>query len=603
MKYRVRWILFLLSFSGLLSSAPCSAGEAPWMEIQSPHFSVVTDAGERRGREVAIRFEQMRAVFGALMVKANVNLPIPLQIVAFRDSKELKQVVPLWHGKPIKVAGLFQGGQDRSFIMLDMSVDNPWTVVFHEYAHQLMSGNLSAEVDPWFEEGFAEYFSSIEVDGKQARVGKIPSDTYEILRQNGFIKISDLFRVQHNSPTYNESGDHRTVFYAESAILVHYLYDKGLIQKLSLYFNLRSEKGIAVEDAIQQAFGMSAAQFDKAIRDYISSGHYMYYALPTPADIVEKGYAVKPVAAIDASAVIADIHLHSLDYHDKAVSEFQEILKADPTNAAASRGLGYGYLQKGDFRQAGEYFKKAAAADSKDPRVHYYSALLISRGGSSRDDLPEMTREIETAISLDPNFADAYTLLAFAMAQAGEPAKALADMQKAVSLNPGNENYQFDLASMYMSNQKTDEAISIFAALTRSSDPQVAQRGASALAQAQEFKSQLAASRELRPREAAAVPSAAAPPDAPASGTFAADSSPVKFVKGTIVSVDCSSAPSATLNVLSGTKTWQMRVADSKRVLVLGADSFSCDWKKQKVAVNYRDMGDGTGTIVSIEVQ
>jgi len=55
--------------------------------------------------------------------------------------------------------------------------------------------------------------------------------------------------------------------------------------------------------------------------------------------------------------------------------------------------------------------------------------------------------------------------------------------------------------------------------------------------------------------------------------------------------------------VLSGTKTWQMRVADSKRVLVLGADNFSCDWKKQKVAVNYRDTGDGTGTIVSIEVQ
>jgi hypothetical protein len=156
---------------------------------------------------------------------------------------------------------------------------------------------------------------------------------------------------------------------------------------------------------------------------------------------------------------------------------------------------------------------------------------------------------------------------------------------------------------MYMSNQKTDEAISIFTALTRSSDPQVAQRGASALAQAQEFKSQLAASRELRPREAAVVPSAAASPDASASVTFVADSSPVKFVKGTIVSVDCSSAPSATLNVLSGTKTWQMRVADSKRVLVLGADNFSCDWKKQKVAVNYRDTGDGTGTIVSIEVQ
>ncbi|HVR23395.1 MAG TPA: hypothetical protein VMU26_08730, partial [Candidatus Polarisedimenticolia bacterium] len=140
------------------------AGEPQWTEIRSPHFSVVTDAGEKRGREVAMRFEQMRAVFGALMTKANINLPIPLQIVAFRNGKELRQFSPLFKGKPIELAGLFQQGSDRSFILLDMAVENPWTVVFHEYAHQLMNGNLQGEFDPWFQEGFAEYFSSIEVD-------------------------------------------------------------------------------------------------------------------------------------------------------------------------------------------------------------------------------------------------------------------------------------------------------------------------------------------------------------------------------------------------------------------------------------------------------
>src|ERR1700693_4471372 len=144
------------------------------------HFSVVTDAGEKRGREVAMRFEQMRAVFGTLMTKAKVNLPVPLQIVAFRNTKEMRQVAPLWKGKPTELAGLFQGGADRSFIMLDMSVDNPWTVVFHEYAHQLMNGTMKAALDPWFQEGFAEYFSSIEVDSKEARVGKIPNDEYVV---------------------------------------------------------------------------------------------------------------------------------------------------------------------------------------------------------------------------------------------------------------------------------------------------------------------------------------------------------------------------------------------------------------------------------------
>ena len=118
------------------------AKEPEWVEVRSPHFSVVTDAGERRGRETALRFEQMRVVFGALMSKSKVTLPVPLQIVAFRNTKEMRQFVPLWNGKPTQVAGLFQASQDRSFIMVDMSVEDPWRVVFHEYAHQLLNGNV-----------------------------------------------------------------------------------------------------------------------------------------------------------------------------------------------------------------------------------------------------------------------------------------------------------------------------------------------------------------------------------------------------------------------------------------------------------------------------
>jgi len=145
--------------------------------VRSPNFSVITDASEKRGRDVALHFEQMRSVFGALMTKANVNLSVPLQIVAFRNTKEMRQVAPIFNGKPTELAGLFQGGQDRSFIMLDMSVEDPWTTVFHEYAHRLMDGNLTIRADPWFEEGFAEYYTSIEVDNREARVGKIPEKT------------------------------------------------------------------------------------------------------------------------------------------------------------------------------------------------------------------------------------------------------------------------------------------------------------------------------------------------------------------------------------------------------------------------------------------
>lgn len=612
---RFRWGFHLLfPISAVLSAVePALAAEPQWLEIQSPHFSVVTDAGEKRGREVAMRFEQMRAVFGALMTKANVNIPIPLQIVAFRNTKELRQIAPLWHGKPIQLAGLFQSGEDRSFIMLDMSVENPWTVVFHEYAHQLMNGVLTAAVDPWFEEGFAEYFSSIEVDSKEARVGKIPNYEYQVLQQDGMMKIAELFKVRQNSSTYNETGDHRSVFYAESGLLVHYLYDNNLIPKLSPYFTLKIDQGIPVQDAIQQSFGMSATQFDKVLRNYASSGHYKYYPIPTPPNIIAKDYAMKPLTALDGSAVIADIHLHSPDYHEKAISEFQEILKAQPNNAAACRGLGYAYLQKQDFGQAGVYFKRAAQADSKDPRVHYYSALLMSREDSFGDParLSEMTKEIETAIALDPGFADAYTLLAFAQIRGGDAAGGLASMTKAVSLSPRNENYKFNLAQMYLSNQQPAQAIAILQMLRKSGDQQVAHRAGAALAQAQTVQSEMQAAHSPDPTvERRGAGEAPIGESVRIEKTSADDGvkvipngTPAKYLKGTVLSVDCSSTPSATLTVVSGTKTWKMRVSDSKHVLVLGADEFSCSWNRQKVALNYRETGDAAGSVISIEVQ
>jgi hypothetical protein len=78
---------------------------------------------------------------------------------------------------------------------------------------------------------------------------------------------------------------------------------------------------------------------------------------------------------------------------------------------------------------------------------------------------------------------------------------------------------------------------------------------------------------------------------------------PIRFAKGTVQSVDCSATPSATLTLDSSGKILTLKVADTKHALVLGAGAFSCDWKKQKVAINYRETGDAGGTVVSIEIQ
>jgi tetratricopeptide (TPR) repeat protein len=597
----------------VLCCQPSFAGDAQWVEIRSPNFSVITDAGDKRGRDVALHFEQMRNVFGRLMVKANVNLSVPLQIVAFRNSKEMRQVAPVFNGKATELAGLFQGGEDRSFILLDMSVDNPWSVVFHEYAHQLMNGNVSVRIDPWFEEGFAEYFSSIEVDNKEARVGKIPEDTYRVLQGTGMMRVVELFRVQQYSKTYNESGDHRNVFYAESSLLVHYLYDNQQMPKVADYFDAVRNHKESVEEATQKAFGMTPEQLDKALRNYLNSGHFKYYPMATPAGIVAAQFTEAPVSTADARAVLADVDAHSPDHHDRALGEFEDVLKTDPNNASALRGAGYSFLQRQDFEHAGEYFRKAARQDSKDPRVHYYNAMLMNRSGAltDREKSEEVKKELETAIALDPKLADAYSLLAYAQAFSGEPEKGLATMKKAVQLSPRNETYQMNLANIYLANHKTDEAIALFQVLASSANPQVSGRATVSLAQAQQFKDQSksyqlrvenrTSEHALRVRDA--VPESSARVEAEIEMEKPAAAPAVRFIKGKITGVDCSAAPAAWLTFVSGSRPLKLYVGDSRNVVLFGADSFSCEWKNKNVAVNYRDRQDGGGDVVSLEIQ
>jgi tetratricopeptide (TPR) repeat protein len=602
----------------VLTARGSFAGDAQWVEVRSPNFSVITDAGDKRGREVALHFEQMRSVFGTLMTKAHVSLAVPLQIVAFRSSKEMRQMAPIFNGKPTEDAGLFQGGQDRSFIMLDMSVENPWSVVFHEYAHQLMDGNLPVQADPWFEEGFAEFFASIEVDSKQARVGKIPDDTYRILQQEGMMHVADLFRVQQYSKTYNENGSHRSVFYAQSSLVVHYIYDNKLIPKAADYFELRIDQKKPVEQSIQQAFGMTAEQFDKVLRDYLASGRYRYYAVPTPAGIVEAQFTVTPVSPVEARALIADIHAHSPDYRGKAAEEFEEILKTDPENAAALRGLGFAYLEQKDFPKAAEYLRRAVAQNSKDARVHFYYALLLNQqGGGDAASKGEIKKELETSISLDPTLADAYSLLGFTQAFSGEPEKGLATMKKAVELSPRNETYQLNLASVYLANRKPEEAIPLLTKLAGSTDPNVAANARANLAQAQmvrQWSNKTGSVVESGPR-LVSQPQETAGDSEPAhsepdhggtvEGPTGAPSptGPIRFIKGRLSSVDCATAPQALLIVTSHGRSLKLHISDTKHVVLLGADNFSCDWSNKDVALNYRDRKDGDGDVVSLEIQ
>src|SRR5207245_9900320 len=79
----VRYKLGSLVFfgPGLLLCVLAHAAEPPWIEIHAPHLTVVTDAGEKHGREVALSLEQMRSVFAQSMMKNHLNIAVTFFII------------------------------------------------------------------------------------------------------------------------------------------------------------------------------------------------------------------------------------------------------------------------------------------------------------------------------------------------------------------------------------------------------------------------------------------------------------------------------------------------------------------------------------------
>jgi hypothetical protein len=426
----------------LLDSSAPAADQSPWLEVHSTHFTVITDAGEKKGTEVALRFEQMRAVFAILLMKDRLNESAPLTILALKNDKNYYQSAPLHQGQPISAPGFFVPGTDQNFIVLNLFEEESWRAVAHDFAHLLMNYNYPP-VEGWFDEGMAEYFSSIRVDNKQVEIGGDPEMTgaftqdllqnqhevhnppkslTELLGGQVWLALPDLLTMKHDTSTYAEAT-HHTLFYAQSWITVHYLLHEKKLPETGAYFDLVENQRVPVEDAIQKAYGISSAQFDQAVKDYFHSLTPLFTALdaskqpnsqpdqrqvyqfPAPVGPNDSAITTKPMRESDAKALTAEIQTRIPERRNVGLQELQALATTpDPTapgkandrkaskvrdedarlvaatgNEIAHRALAWDHLQRGELDAAEEELSDAVALDPRDLWIRYYLAVLKYR--------------------------------------------------------------------------------------------------------------------------------------------------------------------------------------------------------------------------------
>jgi len=89
----------------------------------------------------------------------------------------------------------------------------------------------------------------------------------------------------------------------------------------------------------------------------------------------------------------------------------------------------------------------------------------------------------------------------------------------------------------------------------------------------------------------------------PSDETPAVDNRKTLYMYAQLVAVDCSQQPAAIITVRKGPKQMKLRTDDYKKLLVMNADSFSCDWRDRKILVNYKPGGKSDGDLVTLEIE
>jgi tetratricopeptide (TPR) repeat protein len=584
---------------------------------------VLTDAGDRAGREVALRMEQARSAFGGVLLKNRLVMPVPLTVIALKNDSDYWRVAPVSRGRAsINPAGFVLSTEDHIFVVLNLSHDQPWRAVTYDYARLLLNYNYPP-AQSWFDQGLTQYFASLRLNDKQMELGADPGAgeaqpaLASLLDSPDWLSLETLFTT-HNAGDSCDATQRATKFCAESWAVMHYLIHKELLPQTGAYFNLVLNQKVPVEQAIAQVFQMPASELQQKVIEYFRSlrnpapggkDAVLATSAPAPLGPDDVGMTLTQTPDADARATLADIRLRDPAHSEQAVAELKPLATDEHDNETAHRVLAAHYIREKNFESATEELSKAAELNASDRWVRYYLALLKFRmsgnGQQEINGLANMMQDLKVVLDWYPEFAEAYNMLGLARVQGGGNSSALDAMRAAIQLCPRSLQYVFNLGTIYAAGKKYDAARALFTRLSTSSDAGIAEASRKQLTDLTVIEKY--GIPPAKPEPAGDIAKTSPPPAGENNGEKEEPEipkGPILFVKGRLIAVDCSTPPAAVLSLASGGKTLNFHTRDVRSVLVMGADAFSCEWKNRPVAVNYRAGTTGKpAELVSVEVQ
>jgi tetratricopeptide (TPR) repeat protein len=611
------------ALAGFWLVATATAAEQ-WLKLTSSHFELYTTAGEKKGREAVLYFEQVRDFFGK--TRSNPLPNTPVRIIAFRSEKEFN---------PYRISesaiAFYLNGYDRDYIVMRSITDENYPVTVHEYTHLLVE-HSGIELPIWLNEGLAELYSTLKPMGKKVAIGQVIPGRYYFLRQNKWLPLETLTTVSHDSPYYNERN-RAGIFYAESWALAHMLFLSPAYRPQVNKFLLSIASGVSSGNAFWQVYAKTTAQVEKDLEQYMRGTQFNAVVFDVKLEKSAEQPEVEPAPPLESGTVLADL-LALTGKRQPAKEAYEKLAKDFPQSWQPEAGLAELNRRMENPEEARRHFARAAELGSTNPRLYYAYAMVLREVKEKESSAIPL---LEKAVQLDPGYQDAQRYLAFCLVKSGRYQEAIDHFKQVKHIKVEQAfSYYHGMAYAHYRLERFDDAQKLAEAARKYA------RGTMETSAAEEML--LALSSE-RARRAAAVPEPARQPrESPVTAAAAAEmvpgetkpalrrpeehEEPKKLIRrseppeppvtppkagihGVLQQIDCLGKV-ARLRVLAERKHVSLAITDPRAVAIKGSSGgtldLTCGPQKPRVVVleydSHPDAQLGTiGVVRSIEFQ
>jgi hypothetical protein len=253
-----------------------AAGSDRWIEIRSGPFQVVTDAGDRGGREALNQLEQVRYLLGAALGIDDLKTAWPVRMVI---SKSLGAVPPAWK------RDTYTGAMPAGSVVPQPCLRGVVRLLIESNCGRMPAG---------IEAGLEEFYSTAQAIGPKVTLGAPPPAAE---------RTEDWARIELLQTDAEYAGRLHVMLY-----------------------NLRH--GADLEPSVQNAFGKPRAEIDKQAAALLAAGNFQTVTVGARALDPMRDFTPNRVEGPLGAIALADVR-----------GDYQSLLQIAPAEAHEGLGL------------------------------------------------------------------------------------------------------------------------------------------------------------------------------------------------------------------------------------------------------------------------